>query len=380
MANPRYFLLSEQSQCWRLDHSEGSLIGPLEPAQADEDKAERILLLGAENCLIRPVQAPPRGRAEWLKGLPYHFEEVCAGDVERMHFAFAGDANGRGHVVAVDQAVLQQELARAQALGFDPDWIVPDALLMDPGVAGRVLVLPKRVLFHLAGGLAGACERSLFPAVLSSAGGGPGAAIHQLGATNVPGLGGKPLDSEVALLLPGFRPQLPNLRSGSFARRVRGVARRPQLRLAAALAAAALLVHLGTLGVSILRDSSRLAAIDAEIAELFHASLGEEARLVDALAQLEAAAGQRSASAGDEFIALLRSAAPVLATETRLRLTGLEFRDGSLELALAAPDVGTLDSLRERLNSLAGLSAELGGTQFGDGEFVGRLRLKGQGA
>ncbi|MCB1643262.1 MAG: hypothetical protein KDI37_16150, partial [Xanthomonadales bacterium] len=183
-----------------------------------------------------------------------------------------------------------------------------------------------------------------------------------------------------ALLLPGFRPQLPNLRSGSFARRVRGVARRPQLRLAAALAAAALLVHLGTLGVSILRDSSRLAAIDAEIADLFHASLGEEARLVDALAQLEAAAGQRSASAGDEFIALLRSAAPVLATETRLRLTGLEFRDGSLELALAAPDVGTLDSLRERLNSLAGLSAELGGTQFGDGEFVGRLRLKGQGA
>jgi type II secretion system protein L len=326
------------------------------------------------------VQAPPRGRAEWLKGLPYHFEELCAGDVERMHFAFAGDSNGRGHVLATEQTVLQHALGQAQALGFDPDWIVADALLMDPGVAGRVLVLPKRVLFHFAGGLAGACERPLFPALLAAAGGAPGAAVHQLGATNVPGLGGKPLDSEAALLLPGFRPQLPNLRSGVYARRVRGVARQPQLRLAAGLAVAALLVHLLTLGGAIYRDSQRLANIDGEIESLFRASLGEEARLVDALAQLESAARARGGASGTDFIGLLRAAAPVLATETRLRLTGMEYRDGSLELALAAPDVGTLDGLRERLNSVPNLSAELGGTQFGEGEFVGRLRLKGRGA
>jgi type II secretion system protein L len=376
----RYFMLAGEQQCWQLDTPEGSLIGPLEPAQARGEKSERVLLLPAEDCLVRPVQAPPRGRAEWLKGLPYHFEELCAGDVERMHFAFAGDSNGRGHVLATEQTVLQHALGQAQALGFDPDWIVADALLMDPGVAGRVLVLPKRVLFHFAGGLAGACERPLFPALLAAAGGAPGAAVHQLGATNVPGLGGKPLDSEAALLLPGFRPQLPNLRSGVYARRVRGVARQPQLRLAAGLAVAALLVHLLTLGGAIYRDSQRLANIDGEIESLFRASLGEEARLVDALAQLESAARARGGASGTDFIGLLRAAAPVLATETRLRLTGMEYRDGSLELALAAPDVGTLDGLRERLNSVPNLSAELGGTQFGEGEFVGRLRLKGRGA
>jgi general secretion pathway protein L len=376
----RFFMLAGEQQCWQLDSPEGSLIGPLPPVRAQAEKAERVLLLAAEECLIRPVQAPPRGRAEWLKGLPYHFEELCAGDVERMHFAFAGDSNGRGHVLAVEQTILQAALEQAQAVGFDPDWIVADALLMDPGVAGRVLVLARRVLFHFAGGLAGACERPLFPAVLAAAGGAPGAAVHQLGATNVPGLGGKPLDSEAALLLPGFKPQLPNLRSGSFARRVRGVARRPQLRLAAGLAATALLVHLATLGAAIRADSQRLASIDAEIARLFHATLGEDARLVDALAQLESTARSRGGASSTDFIGLLRAAAPVLATETRLRLTGLEYRDGSLELALAAPDVGTLDSLRERLNSVANLSAELGGTQFGEGEFIGRLRLKGRGA
>lgn len=380
MAGPRYFLLSGEDQCWQLDQPDGALIGPLDPARANDEKAERVLLLAAEDCLMRSVQAPPRGRLEWLKGLPYHFEEACAGDVERMHFAFAGDSSGRGHVVAVEQSLLQRELAAAQALGFDPDWVIPDALLMDPGVAGRVLVLPKRVIFHLAGGLAGGCERALFPAVLSASGGAPGAAIHQLGATNVPGLGGKPLDSETTLLLPGFRTSLPNLRSGPFARRVRGAARWPQLRLAAALAGAALLVHLATLGAAIFQDSRRLAEIDDEMTRLFHASLGADARLVDPLAQLEAAAGQRGSSSSADFLGILRSAAPVLATESRLRLTGLEYRDGTLELALAAPDVGTLDSLRERLNSLVGLSAELGGTQFGEGEFVGRLRLKGRGA
>ena len=191
------------------------------------------------------------------------------------------------------------------------------------------------------------------------------------------GARGESVGPSIPYLARQFDQNLPNLRSGEFAPAARQSARAPALRLAAGLLLAAFVVHLLAVGFEWWRDSRRIAAIDSEISEVFYSAFGPNARLVDPLAQLEAASRQGGGGPSGDLITLLRLAAPVLATESRMRLNGLEFRDGMLELALAAPDVGTLDGLRERLNSVSGLSAQLGGTQFGDGEFVGRLRLQG---
>lgn len=67
--------------------------------------------------------------------------------------------------------------------------------------------------------------------------------------------------------------------------------------------------------------------------------------------------------------------APILGSTTRLTTRGIEFRNGTLELAVTAPDVPTLDSLRERLATLPGLKVELTAANPGQNGVDGRMRL-----
>jgi len=90
---------------------------------------------------------------------------------------------------------------------------------------------------------------------------------------------------------------------------------------------------------------------------------------------------------GDGLLGLLAKIAPVLASGTRVQTRGLEYRNGALELGLRAPDVQTLDLLRERLAALPGLRAEITGTsQTGQDPAGGqagvdaRIRISGGGA
>ncbi len=365
---------------WLASKPGAALSGPIalgadrQPPAADQV----VLLVPAEQCLIRRATPPPRGRSEWLRGLPFQFEDGCAGDVDAMQFAYADAAGGGGWVVAAERRLVDAWLNAAQSLGLDPDYIVPDALLLPDDPPSNALAVPDKLLFKVADGPVGALERDLWPSLLAALGGVAELQLRHSGGPDVGGERGESVGPSVPYLARQFDPTLPNLRSGDYAPVARQSARLPTIRLAAGLLLAAFVVHSLAIAYEWWRDARRIQAIDAEISEVFYSAFGDQARLVDPLAQLEAAArgGGGAAQQGD-LIALLRAAAPVLATESRMRLNGLEFRDGVLELALAAPDVGTLDGLRERLNSVAGLSAELGGTQFSDGEFVGRLRLQG---
>ena len=59
---------------------------------------------------------------------------------------------------------------------------------------------------------------------------------------------------------------------------------------------------------------------------------------------------------------------------------GFEFRNGTLELSLTAPDVPTLDLLRERLATLPGLKVELTAANPSENGVEGRIRIVGGGA
>lgn len=365
---------------WLADKPGAPLSGPIALAAGGEPPAadEIVILVPAERCLIRRASPPPRGRAEWLRGLAFQFEEGCAGDVEAMHFCYADDGAGGGWVVAVERHLIEDWLRRAEIAGLDPDRVIPDALLLPTEALNVALAVPDKLLFRLEKGPVGAVERELWPTLLAAMGGIDELQLSHSGGPDVAGFRGETVGPSVPFLARQYQPSLPNLRSGQYAQVARQSARTPALRLVAGLLLGAFLVHLLGIGYELWRDKQRIDVIDAELSEVFYGAFGNGARLVDPLAQLEAAArtGGGGQSGGD-LIALLRAASPVLATESRMRLIGIEFRDGVLELALAAPDVGTLDGLRERLNSVAELSAELGGTQFADGEFVGRLRLRG---
>jgi len=107
---------------------------------------------------------------------------------------------------------------------------------------------------------------------------------------------------------------------------------------------------------------------------------GAEARIsADPLRQLGAAIAaraSRSGQAGAGPLGVLTVAGPVLATESRLELAGLEWRDEQLTLSYRAPDLSTLEQLVQRLQQSPDLMAELSDTRFESGRSTGRIKLR----
>ena len=68
--------------------------------------------------------------------------------------------------------------------------------------------------------------------------------------------------------------------------------------------------------------------------------------------------------------------APILGTTTRVQLRGLEYRADNLEISLRAPDVQTLDNIREQIAAIPGLGSELTATNPVDNATDGRIRIR----
>jgi general secretion pathway protein L len=87
--------------------------------------------------------------------------------------------------------------------------------------------------------------------------------------------------------------------------------------------------------------------------------------------------GLRGSDSGTGLMRLLARIAPLLGGSTRSALTGMEYHNATLELAVRAPDVPTLDLLRERLATLPGLKVEVTAANSGADGIDGRLRIAG---
>ena len=89
--------------------------------------------------------------------------------------------------------------------------------------------------------------------------------------------------------------------------------------------------------------------------------------------RLLAAAGGGDADSG---LGRLARAAPALVGQNRAVLRSAELRGGVLLLAVAAPDIETLDALRETLGVATASKAVLESVESADSGIEGRIRLE----
>jgi general secretion pathway protein L len=89
-----------------------------------------------------------------------------------------------------------------------------------------------------------------------------------------------------------------------------------------------------------------------------------------------ALSGLRGGGDSGGLVPLLGRIAPTLGSTTRTTLTAVEYHNATLELGLRAPDVPTLDLMRERISGL-GLKVEVTAANSGAEGIDGRLRIAG---
>jgi len=354
-------------------------------------RARRIVaLVPAEKVLLLETPRLAAQRAQFLKAVPFALEDQLASPVEELHFAVPERLDeARVPVAVVARDVLRDWLARLAAERIHPDALIPETLALPATANGSVVLDEERALLRSAT-TALACDIAGLQGWLEVV------AANEADAF-VPEV--RDFRAAIPLRLPGrigqyharqrdplhyFAAQLAgdpplHLLQGEFAPAHRHA---PALRLwraAAALVAVALVLSFAYAGADSWRLARESDRLDAAMRDTLHQAFPEMDKVAGEPRALMDSALKRFSSGSESggLLHVLAEVAPVLGSSTRSALRSIEYHNGTLELGVRAPDVPTLDLMRERLGNVPGLKAEVtAANTVGDG-VDGRVRVAG---
>lgn len=85
-----------------------------------------IVIVPAEEIILRSVQLPRMSHARLIQALPFALEEELIGDIDELHFAIGGrQSDGRLPVAIVRKQKMQEWCQQLQAWHVQPDQMIP---------------------------------------------------------------------------------------------------------------------------------------------------------------------------------------------------------------------------------------------------------------
>jgi general secretion pathway protein L len=369
-----------------------------------------VVLAPSTQILLAEPELPPGSGTKLARAVPFALEEQLTEDVDLLSFAIGRRrGNGGTPVAVVSRSVLQGWLAELTAAGLDPQAIYPDISLMPENPGQTVLWLEKeRLAVRRPGALPFAVELSPVREALVVA----GVIADPLESTAEP----KPKESailyvtredwarvqgefedlledfaalKVQLLADGPLPWLArgtgnpdavNLLQGEFSRTADYGARWHQWRMAAALAAALLVVHVAAQALQIRQAKRESAALDGEISQVFSSAMPGDA-LTDPRRQMQSKLERiRKSGAGPQyFLRTLQTLSGALAVTPKTTISALSYRDDSLDMTVSAPSLAALSQLTQFVGK-EGLAAEIQSSNPVAAGVEAHLHVRGQSA
>lgn len=382
-------LASDGGLTWLRQGAAASEPG-MPPASAIEAAGEIVVLVPSEDVVLTEATLRARTRAQLLQALPYAVEDQLLDPVEDLHFA-ATRGEGTLGVAVVAKATLRGWLERLAEAGIEPDVLLPDALALPcTPERGAALIEEGRALVRLAPWSALACSLRELPDWLARVAAPKPLDIHDVRAAAAPlalpaarvERGRDATAFLAAALAAAPAADTLNLLEGDFAPRRRQGRGQRWWRTAAALAAAVALLAVADLGMDVWRLSRSSAQMQAQAQEALHKAFPDiDAAMLARSSPEQLMRGRldrlRGGAEASGLLRVLGQIAPVVGTTTQIQTRGMEYRNGTFELALRTPDVAALDSVRERLALVPGLKAEVTAANPGADGVDGRIRIGG---
>ena len=389
-------LHADESLTWLAQDAQGRAVSGANtgaPPAETLARAQRIVVLvPAEDVLLLDTPRVAAQRAQFAKAVPFALEDQLASPVEELHFAVADRSTEmRVPVAVVARSTLRGWLDRLARDGIRTDAMFAETqALPDGDEGGSVLIEGERALWRSGRVQAGACDLAGLLALLEvlSAGEADAPAFEVYDFRDAP-----PLELTVAPTRYHARQRDPlaflaaqlgaepvlNLLQGEFAPAHRQAPAKRLWRNVAALAATAVILLFVYYGADCWRLARASVRLDTAARAALHQGFPEMDKVAGDPRTLMRSALTRSQGGADSggLLRVIGQIAPVLGSTTRTTLTGLEYHNTTLELALRAPDVPTLDLMRERLSNLPGLKVEVTAANSGSDGIDGRLRIVG---
>jgi len=377
--------------------------GPLSLA-APRSVGRRIcVLVPGTDVLVAEPELPMKAGAKLAQLVPYAMEEQLADDIDDLHFAVGKrltDSN-RTPVAVVTRALMDQWLTSLKAAGLEPEAMYADSDLLphNPGQSVALLEEDIVVVRPPSGSPvtlpADALQEALEMAQSSTAEGGAGRGLilytgapewHEHSA-QVESLRERFDGIKIQLLANGplalFAQQLPtatptNLLQGTYAPTTSRAVGLRAWRVAAILLASLIVLHVAGKATELSLLKRNEHKLDVSLREAFQNAMPGQASTPDARKLMEqrltaARTGGNGLLPALEALVQARSAAPGALVQA------LSYRNGAVDLKLAAPDAASLDRIGQALRS-NGWQADLtSGNNVAKG-YEGRLQIHPNGS
>ena len=362
--------------------------GPLSLAAAVGRTARVIVIAPATQILLAEPELPPGTGVRLARAVPFALEEQLTEDVDQLIFALGKRRAGGGTPVAVvSRSVLQGWLADLSAAGITPAAIYADMSLLPLNPGQSVLWLEHgRLSVRRPGKLPFSVELTPVTEALIVAGViadplAADAASHTLESAilyatredwaivqdEFETLTERFASLKIQLLPDGPLPWLArslegtdavNLRQGEFAPAATGSGWR-KWRTAGALAAGLLAVHVAADAVQLRQAKRASAALDAEIAQVFSASM-PAVEMKDARRQMQTRLERirHSGPGPQHFLRTLQALSEAVSASPNTTIDSLSYRQDLLDMKVTAPSLAALSQLSQRVGK-QGLAAEI---------------------
>jgi len=401
---------------WVIVDQSGAQHGQIEhgdlQAAAEAAHGKRVIaLVPGTNVLRAFVDLPIRNHAKLLQAIPFAMEEQLAGDIEELHFAIGKrDENGRVPIAVVQRLKLEAWLEQISAVELDLVGVYndSDALGDMPNTTILLVEAQRATICDTTGHVAATdidsidtlidmwlnhhkrtdddelpppinllvyvtpqCEATLQPVIDRLR-----PKVETLEIMALPD-GGLPRMAAQSTVAPGI-----NLLQGAYAPRSTLGAYWPVWRVAAVLLVGLCVTLLGSKILEISSLDRQAAGLDQAIEQAMRYTFPEVREIRDARAlfdsKLRSLGNVKSAVGGDGFLGTLDHVAGAVAEQSgaAAAIESISYRSGVMELRVVAPNVESLDKIRESIAADAGLQAEIQSANP-DGESVrGRLQIK----
>ena len=362
--------------------------GPLSLAAAVGRSAKVIVIAPATQILLAEPELPPGSGVRLARAVPFALEEQLTEDIDQLVFALGKRRAGGGTPVAVlSRSVLQGWLSDLNAAGITPVAIYADMSLLPLNPGQSVLWLEHgRLSVRRPGKLPFAVELTPVTEAMIVAGViadplAAGAGSHTMESAilyatredwaivqdEIETLADRFAALKIQLLPDGPLPWLArslegtdavNLLQGEFSPTPTGVPWR-KWRTAAALAAGLLAVHVAADAVQLRQAKHESAALDAEIAQLFSASMPAVA-MKDARRQMQTRLDRirHSGPGPQHFLRTLQALSEAVSAGPNTTIDSMSYREDLLDMKVTAPSLAALSQLSQRVGK-QGLSAEI---------------------
>lgn len=348
-----------------------------------------VVFVPGADVRLTTVSVPARQPAKVLQAAPFVLEDQFADDVDTLHFAIGSrQASGSFPIAVVSRSHMAAWLAPFSAAKVRITALVPDTLALPWTEGGPWSVLPDAgQMIVRSGAYSGfSCVAEDFGLLLELAENGTPASLRVLVARSdaadytrlqraldlMPGFE-HPLEALVRHWKPA---QSIDLLQGAYSQRDDLDRYWRPWKLAAQLAAVALLLGLGLQVADSLRLQREVTVLQAANEETFRRLFPRETKIVNLEAQVEQQLRQlRGTGSSGGLFALMQSASSGLAENPGLTLKNVQFRDGALFLDLSGSDLQVLERLRAWYGSHPGARLDVESADANENGVQIRLKL-----